>query len=126
MTPQEKIIVRFLSGALILGVLIGFGRKTWFKNSIISSESVDMLRAGITAVTESREQSGNEHISGPINLNTASKTELMSLPGIGPKTAENILLFRQDHGDFQSVEDLTNVKRIGIKTLDRLRDKITI
>jgi len=77
-------------------------------------------------VTESREQSGNEHISGPINLNTASKTDLMSLSGIGPKTAENIILFRQDHGDFQSVEDLTNVKMIGIKTLDRLRDKITI
>jgi competence protein ComEA len=50
----------------------------------------------------------------------------MSLSGIGPKTAENIILFRQDHGDFQSVEDLTNVKMIGIKTLDRLRDKITI
>jgi competence protein ComEA len=48
------------------------------------------------------------------------------LPGIGPKTAENIMLFRQDHGDFQSIEDLTQVKRIGIKTLDRLREKITI
>ena len=119
-------MVRFLMGALILGVLIGYGRKTWFKDSITISESVEIQRAGISSVLESRGQSGTENINGPINLNTASKTELMSLPGIGPKTAENIMLFRQDHGDFQSIEDLTQVKRIGIKTLDRLREKITI
>jgi competence protein ComEA len=126
MTPQEKLMVRFLMGALILGVLIGYGRKTWFKDSITIRESVEIQRAGISSVLESRGQPGTENITGPINLNTASKTELMSLPGIGPKTAENIMLFRQDHGDFQSIEDLTQVKRIGIKTLDRLREKITI
>ena len=120
MTPQEKLMVRFLMGALILGVLIGYGRKTWFKDSITISESVEIQRAGISSVLESRGQSGTE------NINIDSKTELMSLPGIGPKTAENIMLFRQDHGDFQSIEDLTQVKRIGIKTLDRLREKITI
>ena len=50
----------------------------------------------------------------------------MSLPGIGPNTAENIMLFRHDHDDLQSIDDLTQLKRIGIKTLDRWREKITI
>ncbi|MBX2819857.1 MAG: ComEA family DNA-binding protein [Rhodothermaceae bacterium] len=63
---------------------------------------------------------------GNININTASQEELERLPRIGPAMAQRILTYRQTHGPFKNVDDLTNVKGIGPKTLDRLRDKVTL
>lgn len=57
----------------------------------------------------------------PINLNTASVTELMQLPRIGQKTAERIVAFRKQHGGFQRPEELMNVKGIGEKSFAKLR-----
>lgn len=55
-----------------------------------------------------------------IDLNRATKSELMSLPGIGETTAERILLARQERGRFRSVRDLRSVKGIGEKKLEKL------
>ena len=42
----------------------------------------------------------------PVNLNTATVTELMQLPRVGQKTAERIIAFRKQHGGFQRPEEL--------------------
>lgn len=65
-------------------------------------------------------------ISNKININSASARELESLPRVGPVMAQRILSFRTDHGPFQSIDDLRQVKGIGEKTLARIRDRITI
>lgn len=57
----------------------------------------------------------------PVNLNTASVTELMQLPRIGQKTAERIISFRKQHGGFQRPEELMNVKGIGEKSYAKLK-----
>jgi competence protein ComEA len=57
----------------------------------------------------------------PVNLNTATVTELMQLPRIGQKTAERILAFRKQHGGFQRPEELMNVKGIGEKSYAKLK-----
>ena len=57
----------------------------------------------------------------PVNLNTATQTELMQLPHIGAKTAERILAFRKQHGNFQRPEELMNVKGVGEKSFARLK-----
>lgn len=64
--------------------------------------------------------------AGKININTASKNELKSLPRIGEKTAEAIIKYREEHGGFKSIEEIMNVKRIGPKTFEGLKDKITV
>jgi len=61
-----------------------------------------------------------------VNINTADERLLMTLPGIGPVIAGNIIAHREAHGQFNSIEELRNVPRIGAETLNNLRDLITI
>jgi competence protein ComEA len=61
---------------------------------------------------------------GQVNVNTATKEELMTVPGIGEVTAQKIIDYREKNGDFQKIEDLTKVDRIGEKTLAKFKDKI--
>lgn len=64
--------------------------------------------------------------SGLINLNQASAQELETLPGIGPKTAEKIVAWRQANGSFKSLEELELVPGIGPRTLENLRPLVTL
>ena len=63
---------------------------------------------------------------GKINLNTATAEELQTISGIGAKRAEDIIAYRESHGDFQSVDDLKNVSGIGDKTLDKIRESLYV
>ncbi len=60
-----------------------------------------------------------------ININTATFQELQTLRGIGPAMAQRIIEYRQTSGKFSTVDDLTNVKGIGEKTLEKIRTSIT-
>ncbi|OUO94849.1 helix-hairpin-helix domain-containing protein [Cloacibacillus sp. An23] len=64
--------------------------------------------------------------SGKININTAGLGELDSLAGIGPKTGQAIIDYREANGPFRRVEDLMNVKGIGPKKFDAIKDDITV
>ena len=64
--------------------------------------------------------------SAPVNLNTATQAQLESLPGIGPKSAERILEYRQKNGSFKKIEDLMNVKGIGEKSFLKLKPFLTV
>lgn len=61
-----------------------------------------------------------------VNINTASKDELIALPGIGPAKAQAIVDYRKANGPFKSVDDLRNVKGIGAKRLEKLRNDISV
>jgi competence protein ComEA len=61
-----------------------------------------------------------------VNLNTATPSQLDSLPGIGPVIAERIIRFREDNGPFKRNEDLMNVRGIGEKTYLKLKDEIIV
>lgn len=60
-----------------------------------------------------------------IDLNAADAYDLDRLPGIGPTKAEAILVYREEHGPFQSVDDLLSVSGIGEVTLENLRPYVT-
>lgn len=63
--------------------------------------------------------------AGRININTASATELDTLPGIGPALADTIIEYRTDHGPFGSVDELARVPGISARMVDKMRDQIT-
>ncbi|MBU3216611.1 helix-hairpin-helix domain-containing protein [Clostridium estertheticum] len=70
--------------------------------------------------------SDNKGKGGIININTASKEELMTLTGIGEAKANIIIDYRKQNGGFKSVDELTKVGGIGEKTLSKFVDKIDI
>ena len=70
--------------------------------------------------------SSSSDISGKININTASQEELETLPGIGETKAAAIIAYREDNGDFASIEDIQNVSGIGEATYNNLKEFITV
>jgi competence protein ComEA len=62
----------------------------------------------------------------PINLNTATSEELQLVPGIGPVTADKILQMRKSYGAFKSVDDLSAIRGIGPKRLEKMRKCRTV
>jgi competence protein ComEA helix-hairpin-helix repeat region len=61
-----------------------------------------------------------------IDINTAGVEELIKLEKIGPAIAERIIEYRAANGPFKKIEDLTNVKGIGEKTVELIKDKLTV
>lgn len=63
---------------------------------------------------------------GKVNINTAKVSELTLLPGIGNTKAKNIIAFRENFGDFTSIDDLIYVDGFSYTTIEELRPYITV
>ena len=63
---------------------------------------------------------------GKVDLNTATKSQLCLLPGIGDLLADRIIRYREDNGPFQTIDELILVEGIGKSKLNELRDYITV
>ncbi len=71
-------------------------------------------------------QASKPPVSGAVNINTASASELQALPGIGAKTAARIVEYRQKNGPFKKPEELMNVRGVGEKNFLKLKSQITV
>jgi comEA protein len=61
-----------------------------------------------------------------ININTATKEILITLPGVGESTAEKIIKYRETHNGFKKIENIMKVKGIGKKKFEKLKDYIFV
>jgi competence protein ComEA len=98
----------------------------------ISKSAIDVTQAE-TKVTEKMQN--HTHVTSKkneepqnkiININTATVEELMTLTGIGQVKAEAIVKYRIENGKYDNIEDLLNVKGIGEKTLQKIKDSVTV
>ncbi|KHE93611.1 MAG: ComEA family DNA-binding protein [Candidatus Scalindua rubra] len=68
----------------------------------------------------------NAESNAKVNINTATAEELMSLKNIGKKKAESIVKYREEFGSFTTIEELKNVKGVGDKIFNKIRDQIVV
>ena len=87
---------------------------------------VDALAAADGAAGQTKKTAGEQDADGRVNLNTASEAELMTLSGIGQSKAQVILLYRETHGGFSSVEEIMNVDGIKEGSYNRIKDSIKV
>jgi len=91
------------------------------------AQSVPAASTATTAVTSSSASSASSASSNePINLNQADVATLQHLSGVGQKKAEKIVAYRQQHGDFKSVDELKKVPGFGDKTVAKYKDRLVV
>ena len=75
---------------------------------------------------ESESAMGTESNNGKININTATKEELMTLPGVGESRAMDILAYRNEHGRFSTPEEIMNVSGIKEGMYEKIKEYIVV
>ena len=107
--------------AIALFVLGFFAGMMHVKPDVTVSVSAEQPILETPIVEEEQEET-----TWPIDLNLAKEADFMQLPGIGPELAERIVTYRAQVGRFIAVEQLMDVKGIGEKRFEEIRDLITV
>jgi competence protein ComEA len=84
------------------------------------------LAAQSTPAPKASRAAAQAPTAAPLNLNTASATDLQTLPGVGPAMAARILDYREKTGGFKKIEELMNVKGIGEKNFLKLKTLVVV
>lgn len=95
---------------------------------IPSKEEVQKGEISRTGVQSGQQSNGKGGVQGEgkVNLNTATKEELMTLSGIGEVKADAIIRYREEHGGFQSIEDIKKIEGIKDGVFNKVKDQIQI
>jgi len=72
------------------------------------------------------ESNGSNDSNNLISINTATKEELMTLPGVGESKAIAIIKYREENGLFKNIDDIKNVTGIGDKMFEKIKNSITV
>ncbi|KAF0153081.1 MAG: Helix-hairpin-helix motif protein [Ignavibacteria bacterium] len=149
-TKTESQIILFLLAAFSAGFVVNFfndnSKKSKYLEFDYSAEdslfnaalgNIEIDDTTILAATEKKvvskkevlnfrtdEKGNSKAVTGLVNINAAGIEELMTLPGVGTKTAENILGYRKENGKISNAEELLNIKGIGKAKLAKLREHI--
>jgi competence ComEA-like helix-hairpin-helix protein len=105
LTPDERKVIIFLTTILLIGAGINFLNKRFTQAKTILSIEQDFAR---------------------INLNTADKELLMSVPGIGGKLAARIIEYRQKEMCFKDIQELKKIKGITEYRYEKIKDYLTV
>jgi len=128
----------YIGGILILIILFGVGtlifQKVNHQKTSQQSQELQALKDQNDLLRQELSQESTQNVAGAetsadnegkININTASATELDVLPNIGAVRAADIISYRETNGPFQTIEEIKNIKGIGDKSFEELKDLIT-
>lgn len=155
-TVSETKIILFLLAAFVVGALVNIWKDQKKDNSFLEfdyskqdslfynsksyshedrstqklmEKGVDSKRELLdfrNAKIDENKNNARSRESQIININNANVEVLSSLPGVGVKTAQNIIDYRNKHGRIKQAEDLLNIKGIGKAKLEKIKSLITV
>ncbi len=98
---------------------INLAQKLYDEDHIVILSHEEILALGITETSSTTSDT-------LININSATKEELLKINGVGEVTADNIIAYREKNGKFQTKEDIKKVTGIGDKTYEKLENQIKV
>jgi comEA protein len=129
-TPQESKAIIFLLMVLLIGSGVTIYKKYHpdFAPELLIEDNHPARKKVFEPVrsTAISENVDFKKTDKKINLNTATLSELESLPGIGPELGKRILDYREKKGNFSTIDELVNIRGIGPKTFEKLKNLITV
>ena len=98
------------------------------KNKKEANEETNITQEHITTSSgiETNDNSKREVKDSKININTATQTQLETIPGIGPSIALKIIAYREENGEFKTIEDIKEVSGIGEAKFEKMKDYIRV
>jgi len=141
-TQSQLVVSAILLSGLLVGVIVKYSTQSGNTNSDIlrtvlaeqllhnSSELKKSItgsdtKGNVLFASEEKQNKKKNIPDAPIDINTASKLELMKIPGIGDKTADKIIEYRKTT-PFEKKEDIQKIKGIGPKKFERMKEYITV
>lgn len=152
-SADDKITV-YVSGEVTSPGVVTLGKDSRIKDAVaacgdftpladkgrinLAQKLTDGMQVNVPALTQnSQPTADNRAANAPsaskdgsnaamVNINTATKDELDTLPGVGPATAEKIIEYRETNGYFKSIEDIKNVRGIGEAKFSKMQSRIQI
>ena len=148
LTRQEQVALLFLTGTLLMGCVVLIA-DAWRQDGlpdfhvirgavaqpVMEEQSAAQMEgvagtaqvAGATSQAEDGLSEGSgPQVDGKIGVNSADLMAWETLPGIGPHTAAAIVEYRRQHGRFDSIDELIQVRGIGERTVTRLRPRLRL
>jgi comEA protein len=130
LTKTERNVILFLTVTLICGAGVRLFQEMFPSAQHFDYHTSDSTFAALSssiddAGAEASPAAGDSEEVDRVNINTATKEQLMDLPGIGEVTAERILKYREETGKFTTIEDLRMIKGISANKLERLKPMIS-
>lgn len=92
----------------------------------IKGATATVTASGVVASGSSGASGANASSTAAVNLNTATVTDLQTISGIGPKRAQDIIDYRDQHGGFKSIDELKDISGIGDKTFADMQASVTV
>lgn len=127
LTKTERKVILFLVITLLAGAGIRLYQQVVPSAPKFDYHTSDSTFAVLSSAAEdSAEYSDAAVVHGKLNINTATKQQLVELPGIGEKTATRIIDRRKEVGQFTSIEELRTIKGITRKRFEQLQTLIVV
>lgn len=112
-----SVIYVLFCACIVLGV-------SWHRASTTEFIKQDIF-SEVTEGEASDSAQISDNIAEKVNINTATKEQLIALPGIGEVTAQRIIDYRNEYGRFATIDEIKNVKGIGEVKFEKIKDLIT-
>lgn len=100
------------------------GAAPWRAIALVAA--IVLILQVVPALAGGQEQGAEPGAIPRVDLNAAGVEELEEIPGVGPTLARRIVDFRDEFGPFESVDDLLNVRGIGVRSLERIRPYVFV